>query len=61
MTASNVQVFNFEEDSVFHGELNAKYLDLPVKFFESFALSLCQYLRRFIAVVANSSFSTSVI
>lgn len=37
MTASNVQVFNFEEESVFHGELNAKYLDLLVKFFESFA------------------------
>lgn len=33
MTASNIQVFSFEDDSVFHGELNAKYLALPVKFF----------------------------
>lgn len=60
MTASHVQVFSFE-DSVFHGELKAKYLDFPVKLFESFALSLCQYLRRFVAVVANSSFSASVV
>lgn len=31
------------------------------KFLKSYVLSLCQYFRRFIAVVANFSFSTSVI